>query len=484
MDAQQIRQLKPKLDRYLKRFADCFVRKDTRGHFPVYVEGQLSDLHRKSVEPIAKEAGVPVRTLQEFLSLLKWDEERMRDRLQAIVAAEHASPRAVGVIDETSFAKQGDKTPGVKRQYCGSSGKTENCMVTVHLAYAADGFHCLLDGELYLPQDWHEDRERCRKAGIPEEMVYRPKWEIALELWDRSRRNGVVLRWATFDEGYGGKPGFLAGLRQRGQDFAGEVPSILPGWLDRPRVTRRPYRRHGRGRGRRMPRVSSGSPRSRSVKKLLQQDPRLRDQPWKRYYLRNGSKGPMVWEAKHTWFYPKDEDGLPGPRLQLAIARNVFNPKEIKFFLGDAPPGTSVGTMLLVGFSRWHVERCFEDQKDELGLDHYEGRRYPGLKRHLILSAVSYLFLSQVQRELGEKNPGTDNRPGPRRRGRADRVLVAQRPGLGPAAGETRREDPRHAAGQCQVPSQPQQADPQKVAGITHPTDPHRTLPVEHELAL
>jgi len=408
MDAQQIRQLKPKLDRYLERFADCFARQDTRGHFPVYVQGQLSDLHRKSVEPIAKEAGVPVRTLQEFLSLLKWDEERMRDRLQGIVAAEHASPHAVGVIDETSFAKQGDKTPGVKRQYCGSSGKTENCIVTVHLAYAADGFHCLLDGELFLPQDWHEDRPRCRKAGIPEDMVYRPKWNIALELLDRSRQNGVELRWLTFDEGYGGKPGFLAGLRQRAQDFVGEVPSILPGWLDRPGVTHRPYHRHGVGRGRRRPRLTSGSPPARSVKELLEQDPRLRDQPWKRYRLRDGTKGPMLWEAKHTWFYPKDEHDLPGPRLRLVIARNVLHPKEIKYFVGHAPPGTCVGTLLLVGFSRWHVERAFEDQKDELGLDHYEGRRYSGLKRHLILTAVSYLFLSRVREELGEKNPGTD----------------------------------------------------------------------------
>ena len=201
---------------------------------------------------------------------------------------------------------------------------------------------------------------------------------------------------------------FIAGLRQRGQHFVGEVPSILPGWLDHPRVTHRPYHRGGRGRGRRTPRVTSGSPPARSVKELLEQDPRLRDQPWKRYYLRKGTKGPMVWDAKHTWFYPKDEDDLPAARLRLVIARNVLDPKEIKYFVADAPPGTPVGTLLLVGFSRWHVERCFEDQKDELGLDHYEGRCYAGLKRHLILSAVSYLFLSRVREELGEKNPGAD----------------------------------------------------------------------------
>ena len=407
MDARQIRGLRPRLDRFLQRFEDCFLRCDTRAHFPVYVQGQLSNLHRKSVEPIAKEAGVPVRTLQEFLSLLKWDEDRMRDRVQQVVAAEHASPHAVGVIDETSFAKQGKKTPGVKRQYCGSTGKTENCIVTVHLAYAADGFHCLLDGELYLPQEWHADRERCRRAAIPETMVYRSKWEI---------------------------------------------PRTVTGWLKRPPVTCRPYRRHGRGRSRRTPRLVRGGPAAQSVAELLEHDPRLSDQPWERYRLRDGSQGPMIWEIKHARFYPKDEEGLPALHpLRLVIARNVLNPKEVKFFLADAPRGTSVGTLLLVGFSRWHVEWCFEDQKDELGLDHYEGRRYPGLKRHLILTSVSYLFLSRVKQELGEKSPGTHRGPGPRRRGGADPVLVAHGPRLNDVAGEDRREDPGHAARQRQI---------------------------------
>ena len=206
----------------------------------MYVEGQLSELRRKSVEPIAKAANVPVRSLQEFLSLLNWNEDRMRDRLQGIVAAEHASPHAVGIIDETSFAKQGEKTPGVQRQYCGHTGKTDNCIVTVHLAYAADDFHCLLDGELFLPESWDEDRERCRQAKIPDDMVYRPKWKIALELLDRANSNGVKFSWLTFDEGYGGKPPFLRALRQRKQAFIGEVPCTFTGWLDPPRVTHRP----------------------------------------------------------------------------------------------------------------------------------------------------------------------------------------------------------------------------------------------------
>src|SRR2546428_6265260 len=176
MDAEQIRQLEPKLDRFLGRFADCFARKDTRAHLGVYVRGQLSNLPEKSVEPIALEAGVAPRTLQEFLSQLKWDEERMRDRVQQVVIAEHAGAHSIGIFDETSDPKKGDKTPGVQKQWCGRLGKVENCLVTVHLGYAVGDFHCLVDGELFLPESWAADRERCREAGIPDTVVYRPKW--------------------------------------------------------------------------------------------------------------------------------------------------------------------------------------------------------------------------------------------------------------------------------------------------------------------
>ena len=134
----------------------------------------------------------------------------------------------------------------------------------------------------------------------------------------------------------------------------------------------------------------------------------------------------MVWEAKHAMLYIADEEGLPDPTpWHLVIARNVLNPKEVKYFVGDAPLETPVGTLLLVGFSRWPVERCFEDQKSELGMDHYEGRRYPGLKRHLILTAVSYLFLSRVRKVQGEKRRGTDRFPDPYGDRGVGAVLVA-----------------------------------------------------------
>jgi SRSO17 transposase len=424
MDAGQIRQLGSKLNRFLKQFDDCFSRKDTRGHLPVFIKGQLSDLPEKSVEPIAIEAGVAPRTLQEFLSLLKWDHDLMRDRLQGIVRAEHAGPHTIGMFDETSDPKKGDKTPGVQKQWCGRLGKTENCIVTVHLGYAVEDFHCLLDGELFLPESWADDRERCRAAGIPDTMVYRPKWQIALELYDRALVNGISFAWMTFDEGYGGKPAFLRGLTARQQRYVGEIPRIFTGWLKAPRVVTRAYHARRRGRGRSVPRLASGSPRAQGVGDLMNAPP-LRDQPWQRWRVKDGEKGPVVWECKQVLFYPKDENGLPGAAQHLLIARNVLDPNEIKFFISNAPANTSVGTLLKVAFSRWRIERCFEDQKSEIGLDQYEGRRYLGLKRHLILSSVSYLFLARMREEWAGEKSGPNGVPTAHGDGSAGAFVVA-----------------------------------------------------------
>lgn len=441
MDADQIRRLRPLLTRYLKRFEDCFARQDTRAYLPVYVEGQLSNLSEKSCEPIALAAGVPPRNLQEFLAHYRWDEGRARQRLQQIVRQEHCGPNSIGIVDETSDVKKGDKTPGVQRQWCGTRGKTENCIVTVHLAYAQGDFHCLLDGDLFLPESWAADRERCREAGIPDEVGYRPKWQIALDIYDRTRAGGVTFEWLTFDEGYGGKPEYLRQLDRRGQWFVGEVPRTFTGWITAPQVTHRPFRR-GRGRGRKTPRLTSGSRPAISVENMLRYAPALRDQPWVKYRVKDGQKGPLIWEVKHTLITMKDEQGLPGLQLHLVIARNALDPSEIKFFVSKAPPETSVQTLLLVAFSRWRVERCFEDQKQEVGLDQWEGRRWLGLQRHLILTCISYLFLARTKAQLREKKSGADRLPGPHSRRHSGPQLVAQRTCLACAHRRRRQDHP------------------------------------------
>lgn len=475
MDIVQLRRLKPRLRHFLKSFDGCFARKTTRAHLPIYITGQLSDLPDKSVEPIAVEAGVAPRTLQEFLSQLKWDEDWARDQLHEIVRTNHSGPHTIGIIDETSYVKKGDKTPGVKRQWCGAVGKKENCVVTVHLGYAHDDFHCLLDSELYLPEDWARDRDRCDEAGIPKDMTYRPKWEIALELYDRSVAHGLHFAWMTFDEWYGGKPDFLRGLSARQQRYVGEVPKNLVGWIKPPRIITRPYHKNRRGFGRKIPRLASGSSPARRVDQLLGRR-ELRDQPWQRWRVKDGEKGPMVWEIKHVRFSPKDAAGLPCGPLHLVVAREVLHPEEIKYFVSNAAPETSVQTLLLVAFSRWRVERCFEDQKGEVGLDHYEGRRYLGLKRHLILSAISYLFLAETRQEFGGEKSGVDGVPGAYRDCRPDPTLVAGRESLEEVTGTHGGEASKDSMQECSGKQESHQTHASRTPTVRYQTQ--RASPV------
>jgi len=434
MDADTILRIRPALTAYLKEFDDCFGRVTTRRHLDTYVEGQLSDLPRKSVEPIADAAGTPPRTLQEFLGLFRWDEAAVRDRLQQRVARRHGHPDAVGILDETSFPKKGAHTAGVQRQYCGATGKTDNCVVSVHLGYAAGDFHTLLDGDLYLPrQTWHEDRPRCRAAGIPDAVVYRPKWQIALEQVRRALANGLRFAWLTFDEGYGGKPPFLRDLDALGQNYVAEVPADFHVWTTRPAVR---YRAHGRerrtGRPPRYPRLKAKSNPTAEVRHVLGSSPRLRRVPWQRYHVKDGTKGPEVWEAKALVVWLKDEAGLPTAPHTLVVARHVLS-GEVKYFLTNVAEAPT-GTLLAVAFSRWRIERMFQDTKGELGMDHFEVRAYRAIQRHLVLSAVSHLFLAEFREAERGKKSGPDGGPGPHGRGRPRAGLDPRRT-LFPQAG-------------------------------------------------
>ncbi len=330
----------------------------------------------------------------------------MRRRLASIIREEYSGRKSLGIIDDTGYRKKGDQTPGVQRQWCGEVGKQDNCIVTVHLGFAREGFHCLLDGELYIPKSWAKDSRQCQEAGIPETVTYCPKWQIALELYDRGVSNGVEFEWITADEGYGSKPGFLEGLAGRTQQFVVEVPRNLSVWVKAPEVTERPYRKNGRGRPCKTPRIKQGQPEPRSVEKVLWFSEAMKGEPWIKYYVKDTQKGPLVWEAKRVRVVLKGSDDLPSLELWLMVAHNVLK-SEWKFFVSKADRNTDIDALLLVAFSRWQVERCFQIEKQEVGLRGYEGRRYLGLIRHLILTAVSHLFLATVRQE-GKKSAGHD----------------------------------------------------------------------------
>ena len=423
MDVQQIKRIGRQLKTFLNEFDDCFGRSEPREHLHTYVQGQLSDLPRKSVEPMALAAGISPRTLQGFFSYQSWDEPHLRDRLQWIVARDHAHPQAIGVIDESGNPKKGRHTACVQRQWCGALGKKDNCVVGVHLGYVAGDFQCLLDSDLFIPQAWAEDPVRREEVGIPDEVVFRTKPQIALEQVARAVRNGIRVRAWTFDELYGRGREFLDGLMSLGQNFVGEVPCDFTGWLQEPRVLRHPspQERHKPGRQRRYPRVSRKSSAACEVRHLVRHSPVFRQQKWQRFRIKDGEKGPVVWEVKHGTFYRKHgPDGLPGPAHTLIVARNVLDPKEIKYFLSNPViDGRTVTLewMLWVAFSRWPIERCFEIAKSELGMDHFEMRSWRGIHRHLYLTQVSQLFCARVHQERREKKlspePLSDGRASP-----------------------------------------------------------------------
>jgi len=410
MDAKTIKNMGRKLRTFLAEFDDCFSRSDQRAHLQTYINGQLSDLERKSIEPIALKANVTPRTLQYFLSTAPWDGPRLRDRLQWIVAHDHSHPRAVGIIDESGNPKKGKHTCGVQWQWCGNTGKTDNCVVAVHLAYALDDFCCLLDSDLYLPKEWANDTVRRKEAGVPDQVVYRKKTDIALNQVGRALSNGIRFSALTFDEFYGRDSEFLDGLDSLGQDYVGEVPSDFTGWLRQPQVLHKPTaaQRRKKGRKRHFPRLARKALPAGEVRNLAKYSPVFAKQKWRRFRIKDGEKGPVVWEVKYSRFYRKHgQDGLPGPAHTLIVARNVLEPSEVKYFLSNrlaGSPGVTLQWLLWVAFSRSPIERCFELGKSELGMDHFEVRSWSAIHRHFYITQLSQLFCARIHQALREKN--------------------------------------------------------------------------------
>jgi SRSO17 transposase len=410
MDAKEIKNIGKKLSAFLKQFDDCFYRCQPREHLKSYIRGQVSSLQRKSAEPIALLTKTPPRTLQRFFSYVHWDEQRLRDRIQWVVTKDHAHPDAIGTVDDTGHPKKGTQTACVQRQWCGNTGKTDNCVVSVHIGYTVNDFQCLLDSDLYLPQSWAADSERRKQAGIPDEAVYRKKTDIALAQISHALNNGVrVFAW-TFDEWYGRDGDFLDGLQGMGQNYVAEVPANFTGWVHEPEILLSPRteNKHKKGRKRHFPRLSAKALSPSKAGNLLVYSCKFQKQKWKKFYIKEGEKGPVVWEVKWSRFYRKQgEDSLPGSAHCLIVARNVLNPDEIKYFVSNMLPGSNnitLGKLLRTAFSRWPIERCFELAKNEIGMDNFEIRSWRGIHRHLYISQLSQLFCSRVHHDLRKKN--------------------------------------------------------------------------------
>ncbi len=406
MDIQELRKVRRELNAFTRQFDNYIKTRPSRDHMKTYLNGQLGPLVRKSIEPIALDAGVAPRSLQEFLSIHRWDEDAVARRLREILMRDHADPNAIGVIDETSFVKKGVKTAGVQRQYCGHTGKVENCVVTVHLGYVTPDFHALIDGDLYLPEEsWAQDPDRCREARIPDDVNYRPKGQIALDLLKRSLEDGVQLRWITADEFYGRSKEFRDTVSDWDLNYVVEIPSNLSGWSRMPRI-QPPGTSLASGRRTREARVAAGEKTARAVSILWKRG----GPSWQTYRIKDTQKGPEVWHIRETRFFP-NAGGMPGSEGRLIIAENALS-GEVKYFLSNAGPDVALKTLLYVAFSRWHIERLFEDGKGEVGFHHFEVRNYKSLLRHLVLTDLSLYFLCEQTTRLRGGKPLVDTLPG------------------------------------------------------------------------
>lgn len=399
MTADQIGSLQPALAALLEAFRPCFKRSGTFDYWQTYLLGLMGDLKRKSIEPIALAAGVAVRTLQEFLAFFVWDHDRISKMLQRRVMDEHGCQDAIGVIDSSGHPKQGDKTPGVQRQWCGQLGKMANCVVGQHLLYTdnhpTNPFSCVLASDLYLPKKWAQDRSRCRAAGIPDEVTYRPRWRIALDQIAEAIGAGVRFSWMTFDEEYGSVPAFTFGLDRLGLRGIGEVRPNFRCWPTWPKYASR-----------------RGEHASKRVDNVCRYSPVFTEKPWHRCSIKEVTRGPVVWHVKAARVHlvdasnPDHNISHPTDRLYWLIVARNRRTRETKYFVSNASARASLQEMMRVAFARWHVEKWFERAKQEAGFGAFEVRTYTSLIRHWLCSRVAMYFLAaETQRLRGEKSP-------------------------------------------------------------------------------
>jgi SRSO17 transposase len=408
MDEQQLRQLKPELDRFLDRFVPLFGADENQAHARRFVQGLLRGGDRRNTENIAEAmAGGPVRNLQAFITTGAWSDRAVLDELRRAVVEVRVDPDAVLNVDETGFPKKGTDSVGVQRQYSGTLGRTDNCQIGVFANYASRHGHTVLDRRLYRPEEWAADRPRRDQARVPTAVVFRTKPELALEMVSAALAAGVPFRWVGGDGVYGDNPTFVRGVRGLGKwyvlDTAGDTlvwtapPQVLPADLrPRPRRGRRPTQPQVTGERTRVDAVIAALPPT----------------AWRRVMVGTGSQGPRVYEYAEipVWFA---EDGLPGPAERLLVRRSIGPEPDLQYHRSNAPAEIGLDRLAEVRGTRWTIEEDFQTGKGECGLDEYETRRWAGWHHHTALSMIALAFLVVQKHRVGGKRAADDRPRGP-----------------------------------------------------------------------
>ncbi len=353
----------------VNRIGHHFARSEARERVLAYLQGLLSPVTRKNSWQVAEAVGdTTPYGIQHLLGRADWDPDAVRDELRGYVTEQMGDPSGVGILDETGFLKKGTKSVGVARQYSGTAGRVENCQIGVFLAYASPKGRTFLDRELYLHQEWTQDRERCREAGVPDEVEFATKPQLAKRMLERALDAGVPMAWVTGDEVYGGDRRLRMWLEGRQQPFVLAVKSTEPLW----------------SRG-------ADGIRQRGATTIAAS---LKEEAWQQLSAGEGAKGPRVYDWARTALFR-----LPDPGWQhwLLVRRSLVDPTELAYYVVFGPAATTLEELVRVTGSRWAIEECIETAKGEVGLDDYEVRSWTGWYRHITLALLAHAYLTVTQ---------------------------------------------------------------------------------------
>ena len=398
MTPQRLKALDRRLQQFLEDLTEPMGRSERRRWARVYLEGLLLDGERKSMEPMAARLDADVQALRQFVGQSPWEVEEVERRL-ALKVVDLLSEPEVWIIDETAFPKAGEHSVGVARQYCGTLGKVANCQVAVSLHWSSAEASCPILWRLYLPKPWLEDAERAAEVKLPPDISYRSKTELALEVIDQALGWELPRLPVVADSFYGNEFGFRQALRERRLPYAVQVEPTTVVWTEDPnRPLPKPKKR---GRPRQYPPLEA-LPRPQDLRALAEQLPAS---AWRAVAWRPGTRGMQrsrfaripVWAA-HGW---RKQEHPPRVAEWLLVEWPKESAEPTKYWLaqlGSQPPG--LRRLVRIAKARWRVELDYRELKEELGLDHYEGRHWLGWHHHVCLVSIAYAFLRSEQARL------------------------------------------------------------------------------------
>jgi len=391
------------LEGFHEQFAGCFRRSESRMNFLRYMAGQFSELKRKSIEPIALSVeGGEVRAMQHFVSEVEWDDRQIAAKYRSMVNEDMGSPDGALLFDETGFAKKGEDSIGVSKQYCGTLGKVENSQVGVFAGYVSPDGYALVDKRLYIPEKWFEDshEKRREKCELPPETHFKSKPQLAAEMLKAIATEGSLpFKYVLGDSIYGESPDFIKAVEDLvGVHYFVSISSKTPCWLQAPMVVKKEYQYKGRLKIKKA--LQDPAKKPLPVKQIAEN---IHDNFWYRRKVSEGTKGPIEYEfTKRRVVLSKS--GLPNRTVWLVVRRTTGRNPEYSYYISNAPVSTRLKTFVWLSGLRWAIEQCFEETKTEVGMDQYEVRKFRGWHHHILACMLAHFFLWHLKIRLGKKS--------------------------------------------------------------------------------